>query len=803
MAISLTKRRDSTSELFADDYDGNCDKIEEAISALETNYSNITTGGTGKTFHVDVRDFTAIDPTGVSDSTAGLTSAISQARTAQKPLVMVGGTYIVSTLKVPSQSVIIGTPGLTKIKSDGSNAPIIASSNYYSASGATVGGGTILRDLSIVGTNDQSKTSQHGVLLRDYASFLDRLNISDTGGSAIKLAHLNDVGTAYSTTLGENRIIGLRARNIRGPIAVDLGEINNAGLIDGIFIDALIVGFRSVTTTGYALLQCGNATGWTFATIDTYVSGSGAKIPQAALNLFHTSNCDIADVSLPQWTSAGIYIAAQTGVISLRGIRATADSANANSCGIYCDAESGATPQYNIDQLALTRTSGTGTIYGVLSNNGAIVNLSSPPMLTGAQASTLAPALVSGSGSIRSINGASEWVFSVANDGSILTTALQAAITDAANRGIGTLRLPAGTLRFDNELSVPDGKALNIVGAGLNATTLLQTNATKGGIRFYHSALTTGGGVFDLTIRAQGTWSATNSTGIGLRVRAVNDGFHCARVSIENFAIGIQESWSWYPKYEDIRIVYANSRALYVVADGANFGGGAVYRGLKISNKDTTSTNTGSVGICVEQTGGIFFDTIDVTHFNTSVLVKPPAGVQAAYLWFSSVLGDSALSDNWYIDGTNSGAKIVSMACTNCWAAYSVAGAGMVVTGSVDSLLWSGGRIRENYTNGVRLRSSIKHVNITGTQIEANSIQADGMHAGVLVDAGVSDWMVTASRIGLNASSSTNRHSYGVQVASGASNRYVISDNHLNGNATGAISDGGSGTNKNVGGNVT
>ena len=90
---------------------------------------------------------------------------------------------------------------------------------------------------------------------------------------------------------------------------------------------------------------------------------------------------------------------------------------------------------------------------------------------------------------------------------------------------------------------------------------------------------------------------------------------------------------------------------------------------------------------------------------------------------------------------------------------------------------------------------------LDGTQHSfiSNNSQGNGSN-GLTVSAGISDWSV----IGCEANNSIlgNAQGYGVFVAAGASDRYVVQGNNLTGNAVGAVSDGGTGANKKVSGNI-
>lgn len=95
------------------------------------------------------------------------------------------------------------------------------------------------------------------------------------------------------------------------------------------------------------------------------------------------------------------------------------------------------------------------------------------------------------------------------------------------------------------------------------------------------------------------------------------------------------------------------------------------------------------------------------------------------------------------------------------------------------------------------------HTLITNNVIGDNSIRAPGLTSGVVVRAGVSDWIVQGNHVGgVFKGQSTSATKYGVEVEAGVSDRYVISANTLVGNLDGGLSDGGTGTHKALSANV-
>jgi Right handed beta helix region len=95
-----------------------------------------------------------------------------------------------------------------------------------------------------------------------------------------------------------------------------------------------------------------------------------------------------------------------------------------------------------------------------------------------------------------------------------------------------------------------------------------------------------------------------------------------------------------------------------------------------------------------------------------------------------------------------------------------------------------------------------KGVSIRGSFVAKNNVGNGGSH-GIYVGPGVSDFIIQGCRL-TNTYAITGlagTQTYGVYVATGASDRYIVADNLVSGNVSGGVSDNGSGGNKRVANN--
>ena len=111
-------------------------------------------------------------------------------------------------------------------------------------------------------------------------------------------------------------------------------------------------------------------------------------------------------------------------------------------------------------------------------------------------------------------------------------------------------------------------------------------------------------------------------------------------------------------------------------------------------------------------------------------------------------------------------------------------------------------RIFGHRLSGVEIAGGA-HATFTNNIIGACSIAGRGVASGVLVKAGVSDFIIQGNHIGdvFDGQNSSNTK-FGVEIEAGPSDRYVVSANTLIGSVEGGLKDGGTGSRKTATGNV-
>lgn len=136
------------------------------------------------------------------------------------------------------------------------------------------------------------------------------------------------------------------------------------------------------------------------------------------------------------------------------------------------------------------------------------------------------------------------------------------------------------------------------------------------------------------------------------------------------------------------------------------------------------------------------------------------------------------------------GAGIVRSKFTNCW--FSSCGRGAEIRGNSKGIVFSACEFYANLTDGIRVFSgaNVKAMIVDACQIAGNA------NVGIAIEAGISDFIISNNCLGPTADFAAN--DWGVYIDVGASDHYQVVNNNIYGNTSGQISDGGSGTHKNV-----
>ncbi|MCL4627498.1 glycosyl hydrolase family 28-related protein [Burkholderia multivorans] len=160
---------------------------------------------------------------------------------------------------------------------------------------------------------------------------------------------------------------------------------------------------------------------------------------------------------------------------------------------------------------------------------------------------------------------------------------------------------------------------------------------------------------------------------------------------------------------------------------------------------------------------------------------------------------------NVYFDSATNGVTLnnaVEFGFSNCWFSGGRAGSGNpgLSLNNVDTIRVVNSEFFNNGGTGATLYSGAFRVLLQNNSFESNSVTAGvGAADGIAVAPGVTDFVIQGNVFhnGLY----TGQQRYAVNVNTGASDRYVITNNLVSGNYTGGVADNGTGTHKNVSNN--
>lgn len=215
---------------------------------------------------------------------------------------------------------------------------------------------------------------------------------------------------------------------------------------------------------------------------------------------------------------------------------------------------------------------------------------------------------------------------------------------------------------------------------------------------------------------------------------------------------------------------------------------------------DTAGSNPWA-GIRLSDGGALFLTDSDFMHCQYGLVLDPASGSRASYNFIMNTAFDTCGINGIYVIPSGTG-KIEGNTFLNIWATNAQQD-GVVVQGGVsqpDGLRFIGLRAHNNGRNGFISNGSI-NLAVGDSDFAGNSLGASGTYHGITIGAGVSKFQLTNNRSG-QSSGFGNTQGYGIMVASGTSNNYIITSNHLIGNITAGLSDGGSGSTKAVANNI-
>lgn len=173
---------------------------------------------------------------------------------------------------------------------------------------------------------------------------------------------------------------------------------------------------------------------------------------------------------------------------------------------------------------------------------------------------------------------------------------------------------------------------------------------------------------------------------------------------------------------------------------------------------------------------------------NTGITTRP------SWIFCNNLECDHNLLDNILFDRGS------DVYMSNCWSGSSLNGSGMIVNSNFKGGVQVGtSRFAGNWQHGILIQSGPKACKIINNLVQNNSAAGAGTFHGIAIGAATTDFVIAGNQCGTDPNiGAGNNQGYGVLVNVGASDRYIIEQNLVSGNATGGVLDGGAGVNKSV-----
>lgn len=380
------------------------------------------------------------------------------------------------------------------------------------------------------------------------------------------------------------------------------------------------------------------------------------------------------------------------------------------------------------------------------------------------------------------------------------TAGMQEAAQSLVASGGGTVVLGSGNANVYGKFTVPTTVPITIEGRGTG--TIITVNQTTGTVFEF-----TGSGVFyaikDLQIRtagntprnliaitsgATGTFAATGLQMAGFRVYfnlagPTNLVYIAGNFLINPFTSGIGVQFATDGTSPGNAVITGNTMSCTAPGD---FLAGVFFAGTAISS-------------------GIWISENNIFQASYGIFMGPGTGGEVSQVFSIGNAYQSTVLNGIIAAPTGSGfVRVFVSIGDNIEAGQSAGMAFGAFGGVVDSVSVSNAKVVLNGGIGIWLRSGSSNSIISNCTVAQNSQSTPAALPGVLVDAGVSKWQINGGVFGPADGSPVdlNTQSYGIQVAAGASDNYSIVGAYIPVNATGSLSDAGTGTHKVIANNL-
>ena len=385
------------------------------------------------------------------------------------------------------------------------------------------------------------------------------------------------------------------------------------------------------------------------------------------------------------------------------------------------------------------------------------------------------------------------------------TAAIQAAINYAGTLGVhgygdplgATVFFPAGMYNVSSTLNMVDG-GVTLCGDGKLSTTL---NATGNYGNIIYVNGTNSNAIKNLGFQSHASVAHTTGACIYLNnanAITIRDVEFSATTNIEIWnAITIFSGYNIF--IEDTTIIgYSN----YGIQLGVAGNTASLTQNVFLTNVEVSGGPSGSIAaiVCYHITGFVFVNVGGINN-KTMFLVSPSVGQQVSYGFSYQLAADTSSSNGMIIQ--NNGGEVDNLNFTDCWASSSTAEFGVVITGNVKSITFTGLRAINNYKAGVQISTtggiSPAYITFNNCQILANAQGLLG-NSGYDIGSNVTHFSIIGG-VSSNAGWAFAGHqNYGILMSSGC-DYYSIIGCDVSSNTTSGIL-GPTSTNITIEGNI-
>lgn len=376
--------------------------------------------------------------------------------------------------------------------------------------------------------------------------------------------------------------------------------------------------------------------------------------------------------------------------------------------------------------------------------------------------------------------------------------AFSSAIADLAAAGGGRLLIPPGSFRLASKL-VTTASQIEIEGAGPSLSRIVGDFNGDDIVCFGDgSANPNFCSISNLRIDGGST---TRTSGAAVRFR---NGY---RMACRNVYTPVNHYTSLQLDGGSGQFIYEVHDCLFATGSyGIRIG---VAGGLTQDSRITNTTIGGQTvaGMDLNFMSGGYFDSVSILSCGLGISSQPGANQYATANFFNSTITDGSTAQGWLLKPSSASGSISDWNITNSWGSNNGAeGAKLDANGGkISGVAFDAFRAVDNQTHGINLFDA-REVTMANCHVLCNSQAGLGTYHGLTVAAGVSRFSVTGGIYGIGGrlyvASGTNKQGYGIVVNAGTSDNYAIQGVIALGNVTASISDGGTGVNKSVTGNI-